>query len=808
MSKRPKARESRLSPKLLIGIILALLFATSLCLRVYLPYDKVFSGDWIKFTGVDAYYHMRLVDNLVHNFPRLAAFDPYLLYPGGAEVGGGHFFDWLLAGIIWVIGLGSPTQHTIDVISVYFPAVLGALTVIPVYFIGKELFGRWAGMLSAGLIALLPGEFLGRSILGFTDHDVANTLFTTITILFLILAIKTANQRQLTFSHLKRRDWATSAKPVIYSLLTGISLGIYLLTWAGGLLFVFLIWVYFIIQFVIDHLKGKSTDYLCLVGVISFFIAATLFLPISTGMLYPASLLIALLTPLVLNGISRLMESKKIKPAYYPLTLIGLGLAGLGLFYLIKPSLLSSMLNLFTIFTPRGAQLTTIEVQPLISFSYDNPFRLAWGNFTTGFFLSLVSLGILIYLVIKHGSAEKNLLVVWSLVILATTLGQRRFASYLAVNVALLTGYLSWQFLRLAGFEKSTPKAVKVTKEAGDKKARPKNGGFHITTRQVNMALAVLIVFLIVFSPIFLFPTPKTAPLIPTASGAPFAPSDAWISSLYWLKENTPEPFGNPDFYYHLESHKYRSLSLLKRTVPNPSGDPDFYYQLEKSYPYPESAYGVLAWWDYGYWITRIAHRIPNANPGQDARALTSVASFFTSQDERSANEIAQELGSAYIIIDYETATNKFWAIVMWAEKERSEFFDTYYAPQETQLLPVQLYYPEYYHSLSTRLYNFDGKAVTPESSMVISYQEGTDEKGTPYKIITSAEQFENYEEAEAYLLSQETANYKIVSNNPFISPVPLEALEHYQLIHSSNSTITLPSGATIPKVKIFEYID
>ncbi|GAH80553.1 unnamed protein product, partial [marine sediment metagenome] len=250
---------------------------------------------------------------------------------------------------------------------------------------------------------------------------------------------------------------------------------------------------------------------------------------------------------------------------------------------------------------------------------------------------------------------------------------------YFAVNVALLTGYLSWRILELAGFKELTTKAVKTLEKVKGGKARPKNGGFHITISQVNMALAVLIVFLVVFAPIVLFPNPKTAPAIATASQARFAPTDAWCSSLSWLKENTPDPFGNPDFYYHLEtSRKYRSLSALMSSFPNPTGDPDFYYQLEESYKYPESAYGVLAWWDYGYWITRIAHRIPNANPSQDTRAVTSVASFFTAQDERSANEITQELGSAYIVIDYETAISKFWAIVLWAGKEQNEFIDIY----------------------------------------------------------------------------------------------------------------------------------
>ena len=224
-----------------------------------------------------------------------------------------------------------------------------------------------------------------------------------------------------------------------------------------------------------------------------------------------------------------------------------------------------------------------------------------------------------------------------------------------------------------------------------------------------------------------------------------------------------------------------------------------------------------MAWWDYGYWITRIAHRLPNANPSQSPVATPKVACFFTSQDENSAQEIIQEMGTSYIIIDYEVAVvlfvrgtviGKFFAVAMWAGSSYQEFFDIYYQPQENRLVPKLLYYPEYYRSLVVRLYTFDGKAVTPDSSIVISYQEKMGPAGKTYKEITSAEQFDSYEEAEAYLLSQKSANYKIVSDNPFISPVPLEALKHYKLIHGSDSYIRQPDGKTIPSVKIFEYID
>ena len=782
MGKGHWAKESWLSPKFIALIMLALFFSIALYLRVYLPYDQVFSGDWIKFTGIDAYYHMRLVDNLVHNFPRLISFDPYFMYPGGHSVGSIHFFDWLLASIIWMVGLGAPTQHTIDVVGVYFPAVLGALTVIPVYFIGKELFNRWAGVLSAGLIALLPGEFLGRSILGFTDNPAANTLFTTVAILFLMLAIKAARQRQLTFSHLKHRDWTTITRPVIYSLLAGIFLGIYLLSWLGALLFVFLISVYFIIQFIIDHLKHQSTDYLCLVGVILFFVALMIFLPLSSGGIYPPSLVIALLIPLVLSGISRLMASKEIKPAYYPLTLVGLGLAGLAIFYVVSPSLLSSMLSAFSIFTPTGVLLTTIEAQPLLFPRGDFTHALAWGNFTTSVFLSLISLGILIYLVIKQGSAEKSLLVVWSLVILAAALGQRRFASYFAVNVALLTGYLSWRILELVGFKEWTtkPAAIPIKAERGKAKLKKSHqGGIGITANQIKVALAVLVIFFTVFFP-------NIGPGTATAKQARFAPSDAWVSSLSWLKENTPDPFDNPNFYY--ESYE-----------PPPPGE---------SYSYPESAYGVMAWWDYGYWITRIAHRLPNANPSQSRVATPKVARFFTSPDENTANEIVKEMDSLYIIIDYPAATGKFWAIATWAEREQTEFSDVYWLPQEGKLTQVWLFHPEYYRSMSARLYNFDGKAVTPDNPMVISYQEKGNGEGETFKQITSAKPFPSYEAATTYVSSQKSANYKIVGTNPFVSPVPLEALEHYKLIHSSEGGIMSPEVGIIPEVKIFEFIE
>ena len=535
----------------------------------------------------------------------------------------------------------------------------------------------------------------------------------------------------------------------------------------------------------------------------------------------------ALLIPLVLSGISWLMARGRIRPVCYPLTLVGLGLVGLAVLYVIAPSLLGSMLGTFKLFVPTGAQLTTIEMQPLLFPGGNFSFAVAWGNFNISFFLSLISLGMLIYLIVRRGSAGKSLLVVWSLVILAATLGQRRFAYYFAVNVALLTGYLSvlayyvvrfiidhlreartdymsWQVLEFGGFEELIARPSELSTRAERRRARLKKrqeARFRPTIIHTSISLWVIVVFFALFFP-------NIAPAITTADRAQFAPSDAWVSSLSWMKENTPEPFGDPDLYYQLDtSYEYRSLYWLRRNVPNPSGDPEFYYQLEESRGYPESAYGVIAWWDYGYWISRIARRIPIANPSQNIRALTSVASFFISQDEESAEEMVKKLDSAYIIVDSETATSKFWALAQWSGQKETEFFERYYMLQEGKATPVHLIYPEYYRSMAARLYNFDGKAVTPEESTVISYEEKKDQKGEPVKLITGIESFPSYEEATAYISDQESGSYRIVGESPFISPVPLTALKNYELIYSSENSITQPGVGSIPSVKIFQYI-
>ena len=185
---------------------------------------------------------MRLIENLTRNFPHRSPVDPYLA-ADAPVVSVPLLFDLVVSGLAWVIGLGAPTARTVEIVGALIPPIMGGLTVVVVGLLGARLFDRRTGWLAAGLLAIAPGQFLARSVVGFTDHHVAEALLTALTLLAMIAALEeTAPRRQL-----------------VIAVLAGVTLGAYLLTWSGGALLVFVLCVWAVLQLVLDDLRGRPT---------------------------------------------------------------------------------------------------------------------------------------------------------------------------------------------------------------------------------------------------------------------------------------------------------------------------------------------------------------------------------------------------------------------------------------------------------------------------------------------------------------------------------------------------------------------
>jgi dolichyl-diphosphooligosaccharide--protein glycosyltransferase len=782
-------------------LMVAAIFCAAFFIRAYFPAERIFGSEWVKFNGTDSYFYMRLVDNLVANFPRLTGFDPFHIFPDGWVLTDFYFFPWLLAAIIWLAGLGSPSPEMVDFIGVYFPAFLGALTVIPVYFLGRELFNRWAGVLAAILVALLPGEFLSRSTLGFADHHVAEVLLSTTGALFLVLALKSARRLGLTFGHFS--GWKNLSRPVIFSLFGGLFMGLYFITWPGAPLLVFIIFLLLVTQMMIDHLQKRSAAYPGIVGLVFFAALLLVYLAVSrkdfTFNFVP--LLIALVVPPVLAAFSFLMAKWKLKPLYFPLAVFAFGVIIIVVFGAALPGLVSTVQQKLSIFLPTsGIERTTLEMRPFFApVVADGGFFLtpAWLNLYTALPLSIFGFFILAGVIIsrKQFAPERVFFLIWSLLIFLITVQQRRFDYYFTVNAGLLTGYVAvmlyllillvinflrtrdtiflWGQIQAASGVEVVPENVSAQVVPELKQKKGKQAGSPGKNYLGHILAVLLIFFLVVY--------PGLGASAGIARAATFVPSDGWYATLTWLRENSPEPLGEPDAYYRFYPADFR---------------------------YPDTAYGVMSWWDYGYWITRIAHRIPVSNPGQDTEAIERVAGVLLSQDEASARDMIRELKTGYIIADSAMATSKLWAIAQWNGQDISDYYGTYFILEGNQLFQKTFYYPEYYRSLLVRLYNFDGKAVAPAEVKVISYKDGLlrDETGktlTVPNFVTDNQTFPDYQQAVSFINSHE-GNYRIVSDNPFVSAVPLGTLTDYRLVFSSEQMVS-KAGTVMPEVKIFQ---
>jgi dolichyl-diphosphooligosaccharide--protein glycosyltransferase len=737
----------------LLGIALV-----ALVWRTAFLFDAVFRGGYVNFQDTDAWYHMRVIDNIVRNFPHRMLVDPFAA-PTPQPVAIAPLFDLVVAAAAWLIGLGSPSPRTVDVVGAFAPAVMGALATLPIYLLGTRLFGRTAGLLAAGLLAVTPGHFLARSVLGFTDHHVAEAALSATALLFVVAAVQQPDRR-------RRLRMAAAA---------GGGLAAYLLTWTGAALVVFIVCAWAVAQYNLDALHGRSDDRVAWVALPAIALATVLVLLLhSRAMWRFGTQLAALFGGLALiaglEALRRIIAALRLPRAAFPLGVLALAAAGLTVFVWRAPGVAHEVLIDLRRFNPGDTGFTVAEIRPLLAMTGTLSWKTPLQIFGTPF---VIGLGALLWLAWRAAVDDEpalTLVVVWSVVMYLATLGQNRFGYYLAVNLSLLTACAATAALRWAW-------APPVAKTASRQARR--RGTIAAPSRAWGVGAIVLVA------------AAAFAPNVMPAWGmvrSDLGLSRGWHVSLDWLRRNTPEPFPDSEFYFA----RYRSAEL------------------------PPPAYVVMAWWDYGYEIIRLGHRVPIANPTQAGAEV--AGRFLTATDQREADRIMDETRSRYAIVDWELPIlprgrrdvfqGKYQTAVTWAGKKPEQFYEIFHVRTQTgQLGQMILFHPDYYRSMLVRLYVFRGEAATPgpDAAWVVKVADRTRDDGTRFREVLEARKFKTYEGAAAFLAGHPDGGYRLVGPDPRVPCVPIEAVSGYRLIHESPDAAERPSGT--PSVRIFEYL-
>jgi dolichyl-phosphooligosaccharide-protein glycotransferase len=716
-------------------IVVAALCGLALWIRVVPRYDLVFQQGIVNFQEVDAWYHVRVAENLVRHFPWRIMVDPYVAFGHVQDTTTAPFYDWLLGLIAWLAGGGSPSEALLHVIAAWYPAVLAVFAVVTVFVLGRRVFGLPAALVAAAVLATLPGHFLRVSSLGFTDHHIMESL---LAVLFFLLLLRAFEQ----------------PRSIGRALIAGLTFAAYLLTFHGASFLVgfVLIWA------VYDRVRSlwpreepaPSFQPLYIVFLVALCVCLlfrhVLWMNYSIAGLAAGGVAIAALEWFA-NWCRRFRHTR--------LAFFGT-LATAGALALIPAALfVSSWRHLARRFLARlspaffGNAGGVNELQSLI---YDKghltltPVMLQFYGAFLFAFLGLLWLG---ESSIRGAKPGRSLIFFWGLITGVMALGELRMTYYFATAVALLAGYAAANLFA-----------------SGRKTAWATGAGL------------VVLVF---------------GPNLYAAANAdqPNGISADWKETMDWMRTSTPEPFGDPAFYYA----RYRRQ--------------DF----GPAYQYPSSAYSVMAWWDYGYWLINVGRRIPVTNPTQ-ANA-DDAADFYLAQSESGAMPLLRKWRTRYVVVNER--------LPLWPTTEEQfvgdfpAFFDYSHTHRRNEYLLVAyqtdaqgkrtakaFYRPAYYRSMVVRLFVYGGQPVDGHDGAEILWLRKAP-GGRGYPEVIGTRRLQPAEDPLAAEAACRDEGCVLVGDNPLVSCVPLEALRNFRPVFSSTSA-SMGIGSTARKeVQVYE---
>ncbi|HWR63716.1 MAG TPA: STT3 domain-containing protein [Candidatus Thermoplasmatota archaeon] len=597
----PKRRQFRFKKNWWFGITLIAVFFLVLFMNSYFNItsnvninpDGTTLTDTFYLSGPDPYYNMRLVDTTEQTgrFPYFSSNDPLLAYPFGRS---GQRAPLLVMSAIGFSKLLTPFMSDVDAVGYamqFVPALFGALLIFPVYFIGKILFGKKAGLVAALLIALIPIHISSGhgSAYALFDHDSFNLLLYFLTFLFIIKSMKEKD--------IIRR--------ILYALLAGLPLAALSMVWVEAQFLYSVITVYAVVQLLIDLFSNKVDEGFVISLSIVLFTGFFVSLPIS----YASGLILGLpfflaLGVLGFGGLCIFFKRKQIPwVVSYPL-IAGIAAVAIGFLYIVYKSP-----QMFSIFTPLnriaeiifGAGIYGNQVSLTIAEAGTyNMSRTVMSYGPALYWLAWAGFVFLIYQYVKQKGRKDYLMILTLFVIniwLTSTAG--RFLNDMVPLIALLSGWIIWYLISKIDYKQMA------------RNIRNAGGGLRGIRKGVRIyhLFGVLFIAFLILIPNGYLSLDAAVPSAATKNGTSNLKYD-------FFGQNHSSAFGSSTYKEQYWVAAYAWLNKQDTNIINPVERPAY-----------------ISWWDYGFYEVAVGGHPTVADNFQDG--IPPAANFHTAKSEK-----------------------------------------------------------------------------------------------------------------------------------------------------------------------------
>ena len=528
-------------------------------------------------TAFDPLFQFRATEYVVEN--GYAAWwtwhDDMSWYPMGRNVANSAYPGVpFTAAFIYGVAKVFISNLTVHDVALYYPVFMAVLTVIAMYFLGKEIAGSPAGIFAAIFMAITPA-YIRRTSLGFFDTENIGIFAIVLTSLFFLRANDDRN-------NIERR--------IIYSVLSGLSLGLIYASWGAAKYMTGLLMLYVLL---IVAAEKYDTKYLI---SYSFSIGLGFLVVALTPRLGPNTLIG--MDSLAAFGLVVVLLGYEFVRDKIDVSVVSVGAIGVVIVAVLTVYILPSV----GVQLPLGNKFIQV-LNPFTSSSsylYDSVAEnhvTAWTSLFNDYGLVL-ALGVFgSYYSVKELD-EKNL---YALAFFTTGLYfagvMSRLTQILAAPACLMGAY---------GVINAVQPILKPqASQTGSRRARRKSA-----VTGVNKRLALFFMAFMVLA------------LIPNVTGAIKAadsPTQLASSSMS-VQINGDFPKDWPE-----------ALDWMKENV----GDDEV----------------ICSWWDYGYWIEAMAGKTTMADGAtQTTRQISTIGKIMMSTPEESL-QLLERYGADYILV-------------------------------------------------------------------------------------------------------------------------------------------------------------